>query len=279
MSLIYHLTTRDAWIDGVQRGEYRHASLDEEGFIHASTEEQVVATANRFFAGRDDAVLVCIDPARLRPELRVEESRRLGQAFPHIYGPLHLEAVTQAVEMRPGEGGVFLALPAGLETEAYRDSVWLRAVNHDGSPHWSHPAPLVSATPDVVITHTAYGTLVAREKGSFTSNFFTRGHYWPDRWYNVIRLEDIHHQLQGYYCNIAEPLPFDGATVRYVDLQLDVRVFLGGEGGLTWRLLDEDEFEVARRHYGYSQDLTDRCYRAVEECIAATRARRFPFDA
>jgi uncharacterized protein (DUF952 family)/protein associated with RNAse G/E len=278
MSLLFHLAARDAWIDAVHRGEYVHPSLGAECFIHASTEAQVVETANRHYAGRSDVVLVCIDQSRLKKELRWELAPSVGQEFPHIYGPVNLDAVTQAVEMRPATGGIFLSLPAGIEAETYGDSIWLRAVNFDGSPHWSHPAPLVSATRGPVITQTAYGTVVAREEGSFTSNFFTRGHYWPDRWYNVIRLEDVNHQLQGYYCNIAEPVPFDGSTVSYVDLQLDVRVFLGGEGGLTWRLLDEDEFEEARRHYGYGRALVERCYRAVDECVAAIKARRFPFD-
>ena len=165
----------------------------------------------------------------------------------------------------------------------YRE-VTVRATNYDGQAHWVHPARLLQARDDgFVQTETNAGLVVAREAGHFTSPFNTRGHYWPDRWFNVIRLESHDSttrrwSLNGYYCNIASPVQFDGQTVGYVDLQLDVRVFAGPEGALRYRLLDEDEFEAARQRYAYPDDLVQRCWRAVDEVIALVEARQFPFD-
>jgi protein associated with RNAse G/E len=84
--------------------------------------------------------------------------------------------------------------------------------------------------------------------------------------------------LYGYYCNIATPLQFDGDTVHYVDLQLDVRVLVDEAGCLNWTLVDEDDFEVARERYAYSDDLIARARSAVDEVIALIEAREFPFD-
>lgn len=278
MTLICHLTTKDAWVAAAWSGEYRDLSLRTEGFIHASTPEQTVATANRYYARRTDLVLLAIDTERLVSELRWEKSPSVGEEFPHIYGPLNVDAVTQALEFRPTEDGIFVALPHGLIREGYDGSLWVRAENHDGSNHWAHPALFGRTEKGFVQTRTGLATVVARENGAFTSNWSTRGHYWLDRWYNVIRLQNANGGLDGYYCNIARPLPFDGKTVRYVDLQLDVRVFIGSDGGLAWRLLDEDEFEAAREHYRYDDELVRRCYEAVDQIAAAVKAREFPFN-
>jgi len=68
-------------------------------------------------------------------------------------------------------------------------------------------------------------------------------------------------------------------AVRYTDLQLDVRVFVGPDGTWSHRLLDEDEFEAARAKYAYPDDLVARCYSAVDELIALVEKRAFPFEA
>ena len=72
-------------------GDYRRStvekSLDEEGFIHCSFAAQVQATADRYYRGRRDVVLLTIDPSLLQVEVRVEN------LFPHIYGPLPIDAV------------------------------------------------------------------------------------------------------------------------------------------------------------------------------------------
>jgi uncharacterized protein (DUF952 family) len=62
-------------------------SLEEEGFIHCSFADQVADTARRFYAGRDDVLLLTIDPDSVPSEVKVEGG------FPHIYGPLPRDAV------------------------------------------------------------------------------------------------------------------------------------------------------------------------------------------
>ena len=157
--------------------------------------------------------------------------------------------------------------------------VYVHATNYDGSPHWRHPAWLVAADDGLVITRTEPGLEVAHERGVWVDPYQTRGHYWPDRWYNVIRLDEPDKGLNGYYCNVATPAEFDGETLRYIDLQLDVRVFAQPDGALTYTVMDEDDFEAACRRYAYSDDLVARARQAVDELIALIEARSFPFDA
>jgi glutathione S-transferase len=100
---IYHLALRGEWDSCVTRGHYDRStlgqSLDEVGFIHCSFAHQVQGTADRFYAGREDVVLLMIDPSRLSADVRIES------LFPHIYGPLPMDAVTTVTPLAVGDDG------------------------------------------------------------------------------------------------------------------------------------------------------------------------------
>lgn len=106
---ILHICERTAWEDAVQRGEYRAASLDSEGFIHASLPEQVLWVANQFYRDAGPLILLHIDPQRLTASLQYDPVGE--ERFPHIYGPINLEAVVEAVAFDPDPDGIFRRLP------------------------------------------------------------------------------------------------------------------------------------------------------------------------
>lgn len=110
MEYIVHICAREAWKVAQGLGEYRAASLESEGFIHFSQPEQAVNTANRYYAGRHDLMLLWINPQALTAELRWEASH--GEPYPHLYGPLNLGAVTQVTAFPPDAEGVFRSLPS-----------------------------------------------------------------------------------------------------------------------------------------------------------------------
>ncbi len=97
---IYHILPRADWKKAQKQGDYRPVSLAAEGFIHLSTRQQVPGTLARFFSGKTGLVLLCVDVARLKPELRFDVAD--GQAFPHLYGPLNLDAVSKVMVIEPG---------------------------------------------------------------------------------------------------------------------------------------------------------------------------------
>ena len=91
-------------------------SLAEEGFIHCSTLEQVVATANRIFAGSGELVLLVVDGERLSAPVVWERASDVAAEFPHVYGPLEVAAVVEALPLVEGASGFVLpeALRGGL---------------------------------------------------------------------------------------------------------------------------------------------------------------------
>jgi len=90
---IFHLCTIDAWNHAQLAGSYQADSLHTEGFIHCSTNEQWPHVRRARFAGRDDLVLLAIDPELLRWPVVWEPGGEGNQVFPHVYGPLNLDAV------------------------------------------------------------------------------------------------------------------------------------------------------------------------------------------
>lgn len=117
MRIVLHIAHRDMWEAAAPGGQYRPLSLDSDGFIHCSTVQQTVATANQFFTAQQGLVLLCIDTAKLTAEVRYEAPACGGdqraELFPHIYGPLNVGAVVQVVEFPPRADGVF-ELPPGV---------------------------------------------------------------------------------------------------------------------------------------------------------------------
>ena len=76
-TLIYKIVDRASW------REARH---------------QLERTAAKHFAGQTDLVLVAVDPAALGDALRWEPSRG-GDLFPHLYGPLAMDAVLWQIDL------------------------------------------------------------------------------------------------------------------------------------------------------------------------------------
>ena len=93
MATIYHICRREEWEAARAAGRYSGSSQDKaDGFIHCSGADQVKASAAKHRAGQTGLVLLAVDEAKLGPALKWEASRG-GALFPHLYGPLPVEAV------------------------------------------------------------------------------------------------------------------------------------------------------------------------------------------
>lgn len=111
MAIIYHITSAARWQQAQALGQYTADSLASEGFIHCSKPGQVVATAARYYAGQHGLVLLAIAPARVTAEVRFEPAAHNAELYPHIYGPLNLDAVSAVLPFEPNPDGSF-SMPA-----------------------------------------------------------------------------------------------------------------------------------------------------------------------
>ena len=117
--MIYHISTRPAFQEAGLRGEYRAESLESEGFIHCSTETQILPVAEKYYKGQSAILLFQIDPSLLSSELHWEPPSGgrpppgvpEGELFPHIYGPINLDAIVNVYDLDSNPDGSY-KLPA-----------------------------------------------------------------------------------------------------------------------------------------------------------------------
>jgi uncharacterized protein (DUF952 family) len=91
--IIYHITTAEEWKQALLNGFYEALSLKTEGFIHCSAEKQVKGVLERYFKGETGLLKLVIDTDKITAELKFELAPSVNEEFPHIYGPLNLDAV------------------------------------------------------------------------------------------------------------------------------------------------------------------------------------------
>lgn len=91
--IIYKIVPADLWAEAETTGVFGGAPIDlTDGYIHFSTGAQVRRTAELYFKGQGDLLLVAVDGQTLGNALKYEPSRG-GDLFPHLYAPLPLDAV------------------------------------------------------------------------------------------------------------------------------------------------------------------------------------------
>lgn len=101
--MIYHVAKAEDWAFAQENKRYETASLKQEGFIHGSTQDQLNRLKQSGIFSQDQPwVLLVIDPLKVHSELRYEVSGDPAgfksmphELFPHIYGPLNLDAVVR----------------------------------------------------------------------------------------------------------------------------------------------------------------------------------------
>ena len=77
-----------------------------------------------------------------------------------------------------------------------------------------------------------------------------------------------------FYCNIASPSLIDHDVIKYIDYDLDAKLFPNGEV----RLLDEKEYAHHREFYGYDDELDAILKHTISDIVERMKKRLFPFD-
>ena len=117
--MILHLLSRERWAEAQANGQLVAPSVATEGFAHCSTEHQIVDVANKYYSGATNMVLINIDPKKLVSELQFEQPAHPDGSpalphepmFPHIYGPINLDAVIEVIDFPCDAAGNFFAPP------------------------------------------------------------------------------------------------------------------------------------------------------------------------
>lgn len=96
--------------------------------------------------------------------------------------------------------------------------------------------------------------------------------YFKKRWFNIIA------QLKKngiyYYCNISSPVIIENNTIKYIDYDLDLRIFPDG----IYKILDESEYEYHKRKMEYPDELDKVIRYELDNLIQKYKNRELPFN-
>ena len=97
-------------------------------------------------------------------------------------------------------------------------------------------------------------------------------YFYKDYWFNVICM--LRNGSIYYYCNLSSPYAVDSEGIKYIDYELDVKVFPSGDR----LILDRDEFEFNQVDYHYSQDLIDIIEKQLKFLLQMIDNKEGPFN-
>ena len=126
----------------------------------------------------------------------------------------------------------------------------MRSYKHDGSLHRTWRDTMVLKTNENSIIGVNDHTLVTESDGR---RWVTREpaivYFHKKFWFNIIAM--IRENGVSYYCNLASPYLLDNEALKYIDYDLDIKVFADGEK----KLLDVEEYERHKRQMSYPDDI------------------------
>ena len=90
-------------------------------------------------------------------------------------------------------------------------------------------------------------------------------------WFNVIAM--LKEKGICYYVNIASPAILDKGFIKYIDYDLDIKLYEDG----TTRLLDVSEYKKHADEQGYSDDIKEILRNSVDRVYNMINKKEFPF--
>jgi len=151
----------------------------------------------------------------------------------------------------------------------------VRAYKYDGVLHRSWAAELLRREGPLVVLDAKFPEEIVHDLlGTIATGTQSLEYYWLDRWYNIFRFARPDGQLRNYYCNVNVPATFDGETLSYVDLDLDILV----DPDFSYKVLDVEDFESNVLRYGYTEKVQSKARQALDELVRMIEMRVFPFE-
>jgi uncharacterized protein (DUF952 family) len=112
--VIYHILAAAEWESALRDPVYAPLAFAADKFIHCCKADQLEYVVEHYFRGRQDLVILCIDPDMVNAPVKYEDLNGEGMSFPHIYGALNTNSVRNAVPVPHTADGTFI-VPAEIQ--------------------------------------------------------------------------------------------------------------------------------------------------------------------
>ena len=148
----------------------------------------------------------------------------------------------------------------------------IHSYKHAGSIHWAWDEAILLDENDEYLVFGNDRTKVVESDGrSWKTKEPAIMYYFKNNWFNVIgqyKKDGIY-----YYCNIASPFVIDGKTIKYIDYDLDLRVFPDG----AFKVLDRGEYNYHKNKMNYSDEIDTILKAELSNLIEMARSKIGPF--
>jgi len=153
------------------------------------------------------------------------------------------------------------------------DRLTINCYKHNGKIHRSwDEATILDVTDNYLVCANNKTKVTENDGRSYFTNEPAIIFFYKNSWFNIIAQLKSHGLF--YYCNIATPYVIDENIIKYIDYDLDLRVF--PDGG--FRVLDRNEYKYHKKIMHYSDDLDLVLRSELSNLIDMKRKNEGPFN-
>lgn len=157
------------------------------------------------------------------------------------------------------------------------DKLQIHCYKHDGTFHRSCDEATILDIKDDVLVCANYKTKITENDGHGKYHkYFTKEpaimFFYKNSWFNIIG--QMKTRGLYYYCNIASPYIIDDGVIKYIDYDLDLRVFPDG----AFKVLDRNEYRYHKKKMQYGEDLEKIINYELSRLIEMKKWGIGPFD-
>lgn len=148
----------------------------------------------------------------------------------------------------------------------------IHSYKHDGSIHraWDE-AILLEINDEYLIFGNERTKVIESDGRTWRTKEPAILYFFRNRWFNII----VQYKKNGiyYYCNMASPYIIEDNTIKYIDYDLDLRVFPDG----SFKVLDRGEYKYHKQLMNYSEDIDLILKQELTELINMVRNKEMAF--
>lgn len=160
-----------------------------------------------------------------------------------------------------------------MENIKVGDTLTIHCYKHSGAiDRICEEAIVLEITDDMLVCANEKAMLIEHDGRTHRTNESAILFFYKKRWFNVLGQLKKHGLF--YYCNIATPFLLDGKIIKYIDYDLDLRVF--PDGG--FKILDRNEYNYHRRVMNYPPEIDKILKRELTELIEIKKSNKGPFQ-
>jgi uncharacterized protein len=148
----------------------------------------------------------------------------------------------------------------------------IHSYKHDGNIHrtWDE-AVYIDRQDDIYIFGNNKTRVIEADGRSWQTREGAILFFFENNWFNVIG--QLKEDGIYYYCNIATPFIIDERTIKYIDYDLDLRVFPDG----SFKVLDRGEYKYHKAKMNYSEEIDQIIKSELTKLIDMVRKKEGPF--